>query len=84
MLALRTRLRARIRTRFWARIRTRPSGRPCGCFRTHESGALGPGSQDPVVKPTSPVAAIALVLLSIVSFIIGLWALMALTRIVLG
>ena len=37
----------------------------------------------PEVKPTSP-AAIVLVLLFIVCFIIGLWVLMALTRIVLG
>ena len=36
----------------------------------------------PEVKPTSP--AIVLVLLFIVCFIIGLWVLMALTRIVLG
>ena len=35
----------------------------------------------PEVKPTSPAAAIVLF---IVCFIIGLWALMALTRIVLG
>lgn len=39
----------------------------------------------PEVKPTSPpAAAIVLVLLFIVCFIIGLWVLMALTRIVLG
>lgn len=38
----------------------------------------------PEVKPTSPEAAIVLVLLFIVCFIIGLWVLMALTRIVLG
>ena len=37
----------------------------------------------PEVKPTSPAAAIVLVLF-IVCFIIGLWVLMALTRIVLG
>ena len=36
----------------------------------------------PEVKPTSPAA--VLVLLFIVCFIIGLWVLMALTRIVLG
>lgn len=36
------------------------------------------------MKPTSPVTAFALMLLSIVSFLIGLWALMALTRIMLG
>lgn len=36
------------------------------------------------IKPVSPPAAFALMLLSIVSFIIMLWALMALTRIVLG
>lgn len=38
----------------------------------------------PVIKPATPAAAITLVLLSIISFIIGLWVLMALTRIVLG
>lgn len=38
----------------------------------------------PNIKPASPAAAFALMLLSIVSFIIGLWVLMALTRIVLG
>lgn len=38
----------------------------------------------PTIKPASPAAAVTLVLLSIVSFIIGLWVLMALTRIVLG
>lgn len=38
----------------------------------------------PEVKPTSPAAAITLMLLFILCFIIGLWVLMALTRIVLG
>lgn len=38
----------------------------------------------PEVKPTSLAAAIVLVLLFIICFIIGLWVLMALTRIVLG
>ena len=38
----------------------------------------------PVIKPVSPVTAFALMMLSIVSFIIGLWVLMVLTRIVLG
>lgn len=38
----------------------------------------------PDIKPASPAAAVTLVLLSIVCFIIGLWTLMALTRIVLG
>ncbi len=38
----------------------------------------------PVIKPATPATAITLVLLSIISFIIGLWVLMALTRIVLG
>ena len=38
----------------------------------------------PVLKPASPAAAVTLVLLSIISFIIGLWVLMALTRILLG
>ncbi len=36
------------------------------------------------IKPASPVAAVVLVLLSIVCFIIGLWVVMALTRIVFG
>lgn len=36
------------------------------------------------IKPATPAAAITLMLLSIVSFIIGLWVLMALTRILLG
>lgn len=38
----------------------------------------------PDIKPASPAVAFALMLLSIVSFIIALWTLMALTRIVLG
>ena len=38
----------------------------------------------PEVKPTSPAAASVRVLLVIVCCIIGLWVLMALTRIVLG
>ena len=38
----------------------------------------------PEVKPASPAAAIVLVLQFIVCFIIALWVLMALTRIVLG
>lgn len=38
----------------------------------------------PEVKPTSPATAITLMLLFILCFIIGLWVLMALTRIVLG
>lgn len=65
-------------------IRTRPSGRPRGCFRTHESGALAYGTQDSRGEAASPAAAIVLVLLFIVCFIIALWVLMALTRIVLG
>lgn len=36
------------------------------------------------IKPATPAAAITLMLLFIVSFIILLWVLMALTRIVLG
>ncbi len=47
-------------------------------------GARPVARKHPVIKPASPVAAITLVLLSIISFIIGLWTLMALTRIVLG
>lgn len=38
----------------------------------------------PDIKPATPAAAVTLMLLSIVSFIIGLWVLMALTRILLG
>ncbi len=38
----------------------------------------------PNIKPTSPVMAFTLMLLSVICFIIGLWVLMALTRIVLG
>ena len=49
----------------------------------HRRSRLAPAFV-PEVKPTSPAAAIVLVLLFIVCFIIGLWVLMALTRIVLG
>ncbi|WP_296008917.1 hypothetical protein [uncultured Adlercreutzia sp.] len=38
----------------------------------------------PDIKPASPAMAITLMLLFIACFIIGLWVLMALTRIVLG
>lgn len=84
LLALRTRLRLASAPAFGLGIRTRPSGRPRGCFRTHESGALAYGTQDSRGEAASPAAAIVLVLLFIVCFIIALWVLMALTRIVLG
>lgn len=38
----------------------------------------------PEIQPASPAASIALMLLAVVSFLIGLWVLMALVRIVLG
>ncbi|WP_160345209.1 hypothetical protein [Adlercreutzia mucosicola] len=47
-------------------------------------GTLAMARKHPDIKPATPGAAITLMLLSIVCFIIGLWALMALTRIVLG
>jgi LPS O-antigen subunit length determinant protein (WzzB/FepE family) len=36
------------------------------------------------VKPTSPALAITLALLALVCFLIGLWVLMAIVRIVMG
>ena len=47
-------------------------------------GTLAMARKHPDIKPATPGAAITLMLLSIVCFIIGLWAIMALTRIVLG
>lgn len=38
----------------------------------------------PEIKPTSPAASVALVLLALVSFIIVLWVAMAIVRIVVG
>lgn len=36
------------------------------------------------IKPTSPLASIGLMLLSVLAFIVGLWVVMAVTRVVLG
>ena len=42
------------------------------------------GRRNPDIKPTSPAMAITLMLLFVVCFIIGLWVLIALVRVLFG